>query len=112
MKLEIAKDDARRSLWADRDGVGNAFGRQGLSMVIGGLDIHFEDEEDAETMAKAVLLRLGALPQIENSVAAEREACAIEALSAMDDEGTDDPHQALRWAADRIRARVTCPPAS
>jgi hypothetical protein len=42
---------------------------------------------------------------INDAVAREREACALAAESALCDQGTDDPHEALRWAAAAIRAR-------
>lgn len=43
--------------------------------------------------------------KIEAMLKEEREDCAEEALGAMSDVGTDDPHEALKWAADAIRKR-------
>jgi hypothetical protein len=59
MQLEVTKDDIRERLWVDRDSFRNDYGTEGMDITINHLTLHFEDEEDAVTMAELILCRLG-----------------------------------------------------
>jgi hypothetical protein len=63
MKLSVTKDDCACSVYVDRDSVLAWHGRQGFSITIGEMTIHFEDELDAERVAEMILVRLGRLTE-------------------------------------------------
>lgn len=61
MRLEIDREDVQ-SYAVDRDSVENDYGHEGFDISFGQcLLIHFEDEEDAAVIARAILDRLGEL---------------------------------------------------
>ena len=59
MNLCILKDDCLLRLHANRDSTRNHWGREGFCLYIGDLRIDFEDEADAEKVARMILARLG-----------------------------------------------------
>lgn len=44
------------------------------------------------------------LALVAEAIATERERCIAAVADCMSNEGTDDPHRALQWAVDAIRA--------
>lgn len=56
MDLTIDKGAVRG---VDRDGVLNDYGRQGFYVHLNGLTLHFEDEADAEELARMIARRQG-----------------------------------------------------
>jgi hypothetical protein len=57
MEIRIPKLD--NEIYVDRDDTLNDYHRQGFDVWIQSVKIHFEDEEDAVTMAKMILYRKG-----------------------------------------------------
>jgi hypothetical protein len=62
MKISVTKDDCG-GVYVDRDSIRSDYGGQGFNVWVGGVLIHFEDEEDAAVMAEKVLIRLGKLAE-------------------------------------------------
>lgn len=52
-------------------------------------------------------LRAAVGPVVAAAIAAERERCKVIVVGAMSDCGTDDPHQAIRWAVEAIERGPT-----
>ena len=60
MKLTIDHDDCEELTHVDRDGVCQVpGGSQGFDVLLGGIHLHFEDENDAQRMAVLICERLG-----------------------------------------------------
>lgn len=58
VRLDISREEWRYP-YIDRDGMAKNNGRQGFDIIISNCEIHFEDENDALELARAILERLG-----------------------------------------------------
>lgn len=74
MKIVVELTDAVE-VFVDRDGTLNAIGHQGFDVVFGNnVNVHFEDEFQAEHLAKAILVRLG---KIQDKAPVEPMPCIL-----------------------------------
>ncbi len=81
MQLKVYPHD--RPFRADRDGTIGNQGTEGLDLLIGGVTIHFETEDDAVEVAYAILDRMG-LIKPEDYPTLRGPAFLLRSLSMMD----------------------------